>query len=293
MKKFLLISVAHILSLCLSGQTDNAPIPVLIRCDDLGMSRAVNDGARKVLEAGYPVSMSVMVPCAWFSDAVALLKQYPNVSVGIHLTLNAEWKQYRWGPVAGASMVPTLVDTLGYFFPSRSALFANNPSLADIETELRAQIDKALKAGLKIDYLDYHMGAAMQTAETRAIVEKLAKEYKVAISRYYGEADVPGVYAAPVESKKDTLLLRMNQLQQGAIRLFVHHVGINTPELAAMEDLNTFGLKQMGAHREAEMHALTSPEFLQAIKDKRIRMVNYGMLNREIGPEHMQRPLGW
>ncbi|MCU0404559.1 MAG: ChbG/HpnK family deacetylase, partial [Chitinophagaceae bacterium] len=179
------------------------------------------------------------------------------------------------------------------FFPSRSALFANNPGLADIETELRAQIEKALKAGLKIDYLDYHMGAAMQTPETRAVVEKLAKEYRVAISRYYGEADVPGVYAAPIASKKDTLLLRMKGLQPGAIRLFVHHVGINTPELAAMEDLNTFGLKQMGAHREAEMNALTSPEFLQMIRDKRYRMVNYGMLNREIGLDNMKRPAGW
>jgi hypothetical protein len=293
MKKLVLLIMVSVLYHFSFAQANQTPIPVLIRCDDLGMSRAVNDAARKVLEAGYPVSMSVMVPCGWFSDAVELLKQYPNVSVGIHLTLNAEWKQYRWGPVAGSSKVPTLVDSLGHFFPSRSALFANNPGLADIETELRAQIEKALKAGLKIDYLDYHMGAAMQTPETRAVVEKLAKEYRVAISRYYGEADVPGVYAAPIASKKDTLLLRMKELQPGAIRLFVHHVGINTPELAAMEDMNTFGLKQMGAHREAEMNALTSPEFLQMIRDKRYRMVNYGMLNREIGLDNMKRPAGW
>ena len=107
-----------------------------------------------------------------------LLQQYPNVSVGIHLTLNAEWKQYRWGPVAGVKQVPSLVDSLGQLFPSRARHFANNTQLSEIETELRAQIDKALKAGLKIDYLDYHMGAAMQTTETRKIVEKLAREGK-------------------------------------------------------------------------------------------------------------------
>ena len=76
-------------------------IPILIRCDDIGMSHSVNMAAKKVLETGMPVSMSVMVPCAWFSEAVDLLQQYPNVSVGIHLTLNAEWNQCRWGPVAG------------------------------------------------------------------------------------------------------------------------------------------------------------------------------------------------
>lgn len=293
MKTIWLIGFALMVQASLRAQTDSPAIPVLIRCDDIGMSRGVNDAARRVLEAGYPVSMSVMVPCSWFTDAVELLQQYPNVSVGVHLTLNAEWKQYRWGPVAGAGRVPTLVDSLGYFFPSRGALFANNPSLDDIETELRAQIEKAQKAGLKIDYLDYHMGAAMQTPETRAIVEKLAREFNVAISRYYGEKDVPGIYAAPVESKKDTLLLRMRQLQQGNIRLFVHHVGFNTPELAAMEDLNSFGLKQMGAHREAELHALTSAEFLQTIRDTRYRMVNYRILNQEIGRKNMKRPEGW
>ncbi|MEI9810127.1 MAG: ChbG/HpnK family deacetylase [Bacteroidota bacterium] len=112
--------------------------------------------------------MSVMTPCPWFAEAVDLLKSYPNVSIGIHLVLNAEWKQYRWGPVSGAQAVPTLVDSLGLFFPSRSKLFANNPKLSEIETELRAQIEKALRAGLQLDYLDYHMGAAVPNPRNKS-----------------------------------------------------------------------------------------------------------------------------
>jgi predicted glycoside hydrolase/deacetylase ChbG (UPF0249 family) len=272
------------------GQSADARVDVLIRCDDIGMCKAVNDAARQVLETGMPVSMSVMVPCSWFAEAAEMLRQYPNVSVGIHLTLNSEWKQYRWGPVAGVSAVPSLVDSLGYFFPSRSALFGNNPRLDEIETELRAQIDKALKAGLKIDYLDYHMGAAMQTPETRAIVEKLAKEYKLAISRYYGEEDVPGVYAAPIAGKTDTLMKRLRELQPGAVRLFVSHVGINTAEMAAMEDLNPSGPRDMGKHRQAELEGLVSPAFQSLLKDSRYRAVNYRMLNEEKGLENMKRP---
>ena len=161
----------------------NVKTEVLIRCDDIGMCHSVNMAIEKVLETGMPVSTSVMVPCPWFSEAVEILKKYPNASIGIHLTLNSEWKQYRWGPVAGAKAVPSLVDSVGLFFPSRSLLFGNNPKLSEIETELRAQIEKAIHAGLKIDYLDYHMSAAVQTPETRAIVEKLAAEYHLAISR--------------------------------------------------------------------------------------------------------------
>jgi chitin disaccharide deacetylase len=289
-KNIISIAIACLMQGLLFAQTGVSEIPVLIRCDDIGMSQSVNAAAKKVLETGMPVSMSVMVPCGWFAEAVDLLKQYPNVSVGIHLTLNAEWKQYRWGPVAGVNKVPSLVDSLGHFFPSRSKLFGNNPSLAEIETELRAQIDKAIRAGLKIDYLDYHMGAAVQTPETRAIVEKLAKEYGVAISRYYDEVDVDGGYSAPVGSKQDTLMKKLQELQPGGTKLFVFHVGIDNAELAAMEDLNPFGPKNMSKHRQAELDALISHSFQQLLHDKKYRLVNYGMLNREKGLGSMKRP---
>lgn len=269
----------------------NEPIPVLIRCDDIGMCHAVNMAAKEVLETGIPVSMSVMVPCPWFAEGAELLKRYPNVSVGIHLTLNAEWKQYRWGPVAGKGAVPSLVDPQGDFFPSRSALFANGPKLSEIETELRAQIDKALKAGLKVDYLDYHMGAAMQTAETRAIVEKLAGEYGLAISRYFDEVDVEGGYSAPVTNKLDTLSAKLRGLTPGGTKLFVFHIGMDTPEMRAMEDLNPSGPKEMSRHREAELKALVSPEFQSLLKSPRYRLVNYGTLIKEKGLKGMKRQM--
>lgn len=132
--------------------------------------------------------------------------------------------------MAGRSAVPSLVDKDGFFFPSRATLFANNPTLEDIGRELRAQIERALRSGLTIDYVDYHMGAAVQTPETRAIVEKLAGEYKLGISRYFGEVDVEGWYAAPIEGKKDTLLQRLKATEQGTTRLFVFHVGLDTPK---------------------------------------------------------------
>jgi len=289
---FLLATLISFSLIFSQPQNDTEKIPILIRCDDLGMCHSVNVAAKQVLETGLPVSMSVMVPCPWFSEAVELLKQYRNVSVGIHLTLNSEWKQYRWGPVTGVNTVPSLVDSVGYFFPSRSLLYSNNPSLTEIETELRAQIDKAITVGLKIDYLDYHMGAAVQTPETRAIVEKLAGEYKLGISRYYGEVDVEGGYSAPVANKLDTLTAKMKALQPGGVKLLVFHIGLDNPEMSAMEDLNTFGLKEMSKHRQAELKALISPQFLQLLQGKSYRLINYKMLNEEKGLESMKRPGG-
>ena len=292
MKRFLLLLNCLFTMLVSTAQQNNEQqkIPLLFRLDDIGMCHSVNVAAEEVLKTGMPVSMSVMVPCPWFTEAVQVLKKYPHVSVGIHLTLNAEWKNYRWGPVAGVSAVPSLVDSLGHFFPSRSLLFGNNPKLSEIETELRAQIDKALKAGLKLDYLDYHMGAAMQTLETRAIVEKLAAEYKLSISRYYDEVDVEGGYAAPVANKLDTLTAKVKALQPGGTKLFVVHIGLDTPEMSAMEDLNPFGPKDMSKHRQSELRALLSPSFQQLIHDPKFRIVTYGLLNKEKGLQSMKRP---
>ncbi len=292
MKKLLSLSLFSLVSLLAIGQKEPSAqkIPILLRLDDIGMCHSVNMAARQALETGIPISMSVMVPCPWFTEAAEMLKQYKNVSVGIHLVLNSEWKNYRWGPVAGRSVVPTLVDSMGNFFPSRALLYGNNPKLSEIETELRAQIEKALLAGLKIDYVDYHMGAAVQTLETRAIVEKLAAEYKLAISRYYDEVNVEGGYAAPVTGKLDTLTAKVKSLEPGGTKLFVFHIGLDNVEMGAMEDLNPFGPKNMSKHRQAELNALLSPSFQQLLHDPKYRLVNYRMLNEEKGLASMKRP---
>jgi len=288
---WVIVSLFFIQTIFAQDSISEKPLPVLFRLDDIGMCHSVNVAARKVLDLGVPVSMSVMVPCPWFTEAAALLKKYPNVSVGIHLTLNSEWKNYRWGPVSGANTVPSLVDSFGHFFPSRSLLFGNNPKLDEIEAELRSQIVTAIRAGLHINYLDYHMGAAVQTPETRMVVEKLAAEFKLGISRYFDEVDIDGVYAAPINRKSDTLKFLLNTLQAGGTKLFVFHIGLDSPEMSAMEDLNPFGPKEMSRHRNAELNAILSA-LKEISTDKKFRLVNYTMLKEEKGLATMKRPAG-
>src|ERR671925_2101453 len=138
---------------------------LIIRTDDIGMSHSVNMAMQRLVGTGMPVSVSVLFVCPWYQEAVEILKQHPQVAVGIHLALNSEWKNYRWGPVAGGSAVPSLVDENGFFFPSADALYQHKPVLAEVEKELRAQIDRGLRSGLRIDYVDAHMGTATQWPE--------------------------------------------------------------------------------------------------------------------------------
>lgn len=273
------------------AQSPSSPAAdVLIRCDDAGMSHAVNQAIEEIAKTGMPFSVSVMVPCPWFPEAVEILKKYPHVSVGLHLTLNAEWKELRWGPVLGGPAVPSLVDSLGYFFPTRAALMGNGPKLDEVERELRAQIQRAYTAGLRPDYLDHHMSAAVGTLEMRLIVEKLAAEFGIGISRYFDESGADGVYRAPIEHKTDTLIALVNRLEPGKRHLFVFHVTARSQEMDVLTDQNSVGLPDMGQHRNAELKAVTSPRFRDALKARNIRLQTYADLLKSVGTKGMQRP---
>src|SRR6201996_3528421 len=189
---------------------------LLIRLDDIGMNHSVNMAAKAVAETGMPVSVSIQFACPWYQEAVAILKDHPNVCVGIHLTLTAEWKYYRWGPVLGPSAVPSLVDSLGYFHTTNRAFEHGHYKLDEVEKELSAQIERALHSGIKITYVDPHMGVALSTPELRALTEKLARKYHLGISTlstvtYYHET-YKEMWGEPIATKKSAFLEYLNHL---------------------------------------------------------------------------------
>lgn len=135
---------------------------LIINGDDFGMSHATNVATIRALGEGGLSSASVLVPCPWFPEVAAFARKNPKFSLGVHLALNSEWENYRWGPVAGAGAVPSLVDELGYLARDIDVLQTRS-TRSDVERELRAQIDRAKKAGIDVTHLDAHMGALMVT----------------------------------------------------------------------------------------------------------------------------------
>jgi len=279
------------------GQADPSRHPgtsdqvyLVIRTDDAGMSHSVNMALEKLIATGLPVSVSVMFPTPWYQETVEILKRHPEVSAGIHLTLNSEWKNYRWGPVLGRTAVPTLVDKDGYFFQSSDALYQNHPNLGEVEKELRAQIQRAIGSGLKIDYVDYHMGTAVGKPEFREIVERLAREYGLGMSQYFGEAREDAQYEAAPANKTDSLIAMVNRLHP-QFNLFVTHIGIDNAELGALVDMNTSGpLPEMSKNRQGELDALTSQRFSDALKARNVRLITYRQLISMQSLKSMKRP---
>jgi predicted glycoside hydrolase/deacetylase ChbG (UPF0249 family) len=152
---------------------------VVVHCDDIGMCHAANVGAFEALDRGPATCGSLMVPCPWFSEAAQLAAARPEVDLGVHLVLNSEFEHYRWGPVSGASRVPSLVGSDGCF-PATAAEVAARAKPEEVEVELRAQLDRALAASIDVTHLDAHMGTALMQPFI-GIYARLAVEYRLPV----------------------------------------------------------------------------------------------------------------
>jgi predicted glycoside hydrolase/deacetylase ChbG (UPF0249 family) len=151
----------------------------IVHCDDIGMCGAANEGAFEALLRGPATCGSLMVPCAGFEDAARIARAHPELDLGVHLTLNAEWSDYRWGPVAGADAVPSLLDDEGHLpRTTRETLARARPE--HVEIELRAQIERALAAGIDVTHLDAHMGTAL-LPPFGEIYARLARDYRLPV----------------------------------------------------------------------------------------------------------------
>jgi predicted glycoside hydrolase/deacetylase ChbG (UPF0249 family) len=161
---------------------------LIIHADDAGLSHSENMATIQCLENGIVNSYSIMVPCPWFYEMATFAKENPHFDIGIHLTLTCEWVNYKFGPVLPISEVPSLVDEYGYFYKKREQL-SSTATVEDVEKELDAQIQKALKFGLKPTHIDSHMYSVAANPEFWKVYRRLGKKYKlpVLMSRQFME----------------------------------------------------------------------------------------------------------
>ena len=243
---------------------------VIVNCDDFGLAHSVNVAIEESIRLGSATSASLMVPTPWAREAVGRSQGLP---VGVHLTLNFELPEYRWGPITQA---PSLLDGDGGL-PRTVVDLWEHADIAEVRRECRAQVERAMLWGLEVTHLDSHMGALQLRPEFFDVYLELAVDFDLPI-RMLGAAAEPlvgfpfrslaadngvwfpdhFVYAGGVGSRA-ALTEALKDLRPGLTELYLHPT-IDTEEIAAMtpsapQRVDDFELLRPGGWLEEQLAA--------------------------------------
>ena len=273
---------------------------LVIHADDVGMSHSVNRASFAAVEGRAVTSASILVPCPWFAEVATWVKDQPDADLGIHLALNSEWNTLRWGPLVGATAAPSLVDGAGYL-PLDTPSVAQRAALGEAEGELRAQVERARAAGIRISHLDTHMGALMTTPGLFALYRRLGRELglPVLLERrgiQEQKLDVPDDeilidrvlgLGTTVDEKQwlPAYLEILAPLPPGVYELIVH-LALDDEEMRAA----TVGHEDFGAAwRQHDFDLVRSAEFKRFLEEQGFVLVSWTDLARALPKDYASR----
>ncbi len=266
---------------------------LIIHADDLAVAHSQDAASFDALDRHAATSASIMVPCPWLTEVAAYAKAHPDADLGLHLTLTAEWKNDRWGPVESKDKVPSLLDPDGYLWPEVApALQHIKPEEA--EREIRAQVEHAMSMGIHPTHLDSHMGVLFSRPDLTAVYIKVAHEYKLPFLAML-TATAPASLRSMVSEKdvlldavvmanpdvqpthwKDFYLDAIKNLKPGLTEFIVHLAHDDAESQAVMVDHPDYG----AAWRQRDYDVITSPEFQKAIEDNHVILVQWKDLKK-------------
>jgi len=262
---------------------------LVVNGDDAGMCHAANLATIESLETGFMRCSTIMVPCPWFPEIAAYAKGHPDKDFGVHLCHTSEWGKYRWGPVAPREQVPGLIDPEGYLWREVLGVYAHaSPEQALIEG--RAQIKRALAAGVDVTHLDSHMGTLQLSPEYVKTYLQLAVEFDLPIRMAsqetlarLGHPEMRGEFAAKgilspdyfvydeLKDEKNDIrtfwLGIVRNLKPGVTELYIH-AGLPNDELKAITG--------SWSTRSQEFETFTRDEEMkQIVADQKIILIGY------------------
>jgi predicted glycoside hydrolase/deacetylase ChbG (UPF0249 family) len=271
---------------------------LIVHADDAGFAHTADSAIIAAFAKGVVNSAAIMVPCPWFPEIAAFAAKHPELDWGIHLSLTAEWQNYKWGGVAPSSEISSLLDKNGYLYAS-DGQFAKSAKVNEAEKEIRAQIEKAKAAGIKITHIDNHMGSILlASADMMKMYQRVGREYKLPVlipmnlyklmaPRLVSAIDAQTVVVdnyiislsmSPPDKWKSFYNYSLQHLQPGLNEL-IFHLAFNDDEIQAI----TNGHADYGAAwRQQDYDYATSDEFKTQLKQQGVYLITWGQVKKAI-----------
>lgn len=249
---------------------------VILHADDLGMCGATISAYTDLIHFGILRSTAVMTPCPWFQAAVRACQELGPVDVGVHITLTSEWDSYRWGPLSTRDAASGLLDEEGYLHRTTAAVQASVSADA-VRSEMRAQMEHALSAGLDVTHIDTHMGAVVHPKFIPVYAE-IALEYRLPLMFLRGDETRLRAFFGLDAAAMSAAVTAQVELEQGGIPLLDHHYSMPLGEplvdrvahvKAALNALPP-GISNFVIHPAAD-----TPELRTIAPDWRARVADY------------------
>ena len=150
---------------------------LIVNADDFGLHPLINAGIIKGHQEGFITSTSLMPSAPCWQEAVRLAKENPRLGIGVHLTLVGGVSS-----VLPKEQVSSLLDDDGLFLPDYVAFakryYSGAVKKAELEAELRAQLERALESGVNITHIDSHQHTHVLPG-INSLVLKLSNEYNI------------------------------------------------------------------------------------------------------------------
>lgn len=145
---------------------------LIVNADGFGFTFGNNRAILEVLRHGFIRSVSVNVTWPAVKEVPLLVRNFPEVSIGVHLNLSVG------PPVLPPAEIPSLVGQDGLFHGSDFIRRARKHLLdvGEMKRELRAQIGVLRDLGAGITHWDSHQGRHMYPGFFRAAVEVAVEE---------------------------------------------------------------------------------------------------------------------
>jgi predicted glycoside hydrolase/deacetylase ChbG (UPF0249 family) len=265
---------------------------LIVHADDLAVAHSVNSASFDALDKNAVTSASIMMPCPWTTQVAAYAKAHPDADLGLHLTLTSEWKTYRWGSVASANQVESLLDPAGTLW-SDTAQVAQHAKPEQAEREFRAQVKRAVALGIRPSHLDTHMGSAFASPGIFAAYIRVAHENHLPflVARVPGaeqffsmlsekdialDSIVMAGAGTKAEQWSDFYSNAIKNLKPGLTEMIVH-LGHDDAELQAITvDHPDYG----SAWRQRDYDFVTSPHFKDILQENHVILVKWRDLEK-------------